>query len=246
MKNYIINFYDIKFYNYSFKKTFQKIDKGGYLVAPAASSLSKILQNKTYYKSLKNSNIAILDSGFFCILLRIFKKKKVKKLSGYLFLKSFLNLKFKKKVKFLNIDPNKEESIINYNYFVKTKKIVNVISYCAPKYNKTIYDIKLINLIKKEKPKYVIINIGGEVQEILAEYISNKINYKICIICTGAAIAFLTKKQAPLMNDIIDKFYLGWFVRLLHNPRKYYSRIVSSIYLIKLFLSERKNKIVKR
>ena len=79
MKNYIINFYDIKFYNYSFKKTIQKIDEGGYLVAPAASSLSKILQNKTYYKSLKNSNIAILDSGFFCILLRIFKKKKSKK-----------------------------------------------------------------------------------------------------------------------------------------------------------------------
>ncbi len=57
-------------------------------------------------------------------------------------------------------------------------------------------------------------------------------------MCTGAAIAFLTKKQAPLMSDIIDKFYLGWFVRLLHNPRKYFSRIVSSLNLIKLFLYE--------
>lgn len=245
MRNYIINFYDIKFYNYNFKKILKKIDKGGYLVAPAASSLSKILKNKKYYKSLKNSDIAILDSGFFCILLRIFKKKNVKKFSGYLFLKLFLNLKFKKKVKFLNIDPNKEESILNYNYFVKEKKIVNVISYCAPNYNKKIFDNKLINIIKKEKPKYIIINIGGEVQEILAEYIRKKINYKTSIMCTGAAIAFLTKKQAPLMNDIIDKYYLGWFVRLLHNPRKYYSRIVSSINLIKLFLRE-KNKIVKR
>ena len=63
-------------------------------------------------------------------------------------------------------------------------------------------------------------------------------------MCTGAAIAFLTKKQAPLMNDKIDKFYLGWFVRLLHNPRKYYSRIISSIGLIKLFLYDNKNKIV--
>ena len=235
MRNNIISFYDIKFYNYSFKRIVQKIKKGGYLVAPAASSLSKILKNKTYHKSLKNSDIAILDSGFFCILLRIFKKKKVRKLSGYLFLKSFLNLKFKKNVKFLNIDPNKEESNLNYNYLVKKKKIANVISYCAPSYNKKVHDIKLINLIKKEKPKYVIINIGGEVQEILAEYIRNKINYKISILCTGAAIAFLTKKQAPLMNDKIDKFYLGWFVRLIDNPKKYYSRIVSSISLIKLF-----------
>ena len=244
MRNNIISFYDIKFYNYNFKKIFRIINKGGYLVAPAASSLSKILQNKQYYKSLKNSDVAILDSGFFCILLRIFKKKKIRKLSGYLFLKSFLNLKFKKNVKFLNIDPTKEESIVNYNYFVKKKNIVNVISYCAPLYNKKINDIKLINLIKKEKPKYVIINIGGEIQEILAEYIRNKINYKISIMCTGAAIAFLTKKQAPLMNDKIDKFYLGWFVRLLHNPGKYYSRIISSIGLIKLFLYDNKNKIV--
>ena len=75
MRNNIISFYDIKFYNYSFKRIVQKIKKGGYLVAPAASSLSKILKNKTYHKSLKNSDIAILDSGFFCILLRIFKKK---------------------------------------------------------------------------------------------------------------------------------------------------------------------------
>ena len=147
-------------------------------------------------------------------------------------------------MKFLNIDPTKEDSIVNYNYLVKKKKIFNVISYCAPLYNKNITDIKLINLIRKEKPKYVIVNIGGEVQEILAEYIKNKINYKICIMCTGAAIAFLTKKQAPFMNDRIDKFYLGWFVRLLHNPIKYYSRIVSSIYLIKLFLYDSKNKIV--
>lgn len=232
----IISFYDIKFFNYSFKRIFQKIEKGGYLVAPAASSLSKIIKNKSYHRSLKNSEVAILDSGFFCILLRIFKKKKVRKLSGYLFLKSFLNLKFKKNVKFFNIDPNKEESKLNYNYLVKKKKIFNVISYCAPSYNKRIYDIKLINIIKKEKPKYVIINIGGETQEILAEYIKNKINYKISILCTGAAFAFLTKKQAPLMNDIIDKFYLGWFVRFLHNPGKFYSRIVSSLNLIRLFL----------
>ena len=98
----------------------------------------------------------------------------------------------------------------------------------------------MISIIKKEKPKYIIINIGGEVQEVLAEYIKDKINYNISIMCTGAAIAFLTKKQAPLMSDFIDKYYLGWFVRLLHNPRKYFIRIISSLSLIKLFLHEKK------
>ena len=73
MSNNIILFKGIKFYNFSSSYLIKKITKeGGYLVAPAASALSTILKNNAYYRSLKESNIAILDSGFFCILLRIF------------------------------------------------------------------------------------------------------------------------------------------------------------------------------
>ena len=87
MRQKIINFYGINFYNTNFKNILKKINKGGYLVAPAASSLSKIQNNKNYHNSLINSDIAILDSGFFCILLRLVKKKKENKLSGYFFFK---------------------------------------------------------------------------------------------------------------------------------------------------------------
>ena len=73
MENNIIVFRGIKFYNYNFNKLFSKINKGGYLVAPAASAITNINNNKRYYDSLKKSDIAILDSGFFCILLRLFK-----------------------------------------------------------------------------------------------------------------------------------------------------------------------------
>ena len=76
MKNNIIVFKGIKFYNYEFDAIMKKINCGGYLVAPAASALSNLDKNFQYYKSLKNSDIAIFDSGFFCILLRFFKKKK--------------------------------------------------------------------------------------------------------------------------------------------------------------------------
>ena len=72
MKKKIIIFKGIKFYNCSFEKIIEKINKGGYLVAPAASSLSKIKKNETYYESLKKADVAILDSGFFCILLRAY------------------------------------------------------------------------------------------------------------------------------------------------------------------------------
>ncbi len=232
MEKKIINFRGIKFYNTSFQNILTKINKGGFLVAPAASALSRIDKNLEYYESLKKADVAILDSGFFCILLRFFKNYKVTKLSGYLFLRKFLSLKFNKKIKFLMIDPNRLDSKFN-NIYLKKKKIFNVISYIAPKYKK-IKDPKLIKLINKFKPNYILINLGGEVQEILALYIKEKSKFKVTIFCTGAAIAFLTKRQAPI-NDIIDKIYLGWFIRLLHNPKKYIKRVVSSVKLIKFF-----------
>ena len=101
--------------------------------------------------------------------------------------------------------------------------------------SKKIYDKQLLKIIKKNKPRYIIINIGGEIQELLALYIKKNINYKISIFCTGAAIAFLTKRQAPI-NDLVDKLYLGWLVRTLYNPRKFFVRTLKSISLIKQFI----------
>ena len=108
-------------------------------------------------------------------------------------------------------------------------------SYIAPIYtSNNIKDKKLIKIIKKYKPRYVIINIGGEIQEILGLYIKKNINFKSSIICTGAAIAFLTKRQAPI-NDFIDNLYLGWLLRTLFNPRKFFLRTIRSLSLIKQF-----------
>ena len=234
MVDNIIKFKGIKFYNTNFNKIFKRIEKGGYLVAPAASALCDIDKNQRYYQSLLNSDVAILDSGFFCILLRIFKGKKVKKFSGYLFLKTLLNQDFANNIKFLNIDPNQEESKINYLY-LKKKNLKNIKSYVAPEYLKNFHDKKLINIIKKFKPNFILINIGGGTQEILAQFIVKKLKFKTSIICTGAAIAFLTKKQAPI-NDMIDKFYLGWMLRIMYNPKKVFFRTLRSLLLVKFFL----------
>ncbi len=233
--NNIVIFNKIKFYNYSFKSVLNKINKGGYLVAPAASALTNIDKNKIYHKSLIDSDIAILDSGFFCILLRIFRKAKVSKFSGYLFLKKFLNVGFKKKTKFFLIDPNKTDKKLNKLY-LNSKNIHNLRSYIAPFYSSDgLKDEKLLKEIKKYKPRYILINLGGEIQEILAMYLKKNTNFKTSIICTGAAIAFLTKSQAPI-NDFVDKYYLGWIYRIIFSPRKHFLRALKSIFLIKFFI----------
>ena len=226
------SFKEIKFYSGNYDQIKHEFDKGGVLVAPAASALANIDTDKQYYSSLKNSKIAILDSGFFCILLRIFRFQKVKKLSGFLFLKTFLD-NFKNQQKILFIDPSKKSNILNIK-FLKSKKIINFKTYIAPNYNKKFFDLKLLNLINNYKPKYIVINIGGGSQEPLAIYINKNIKYKVSIMCTGAALAFMTGEQAPI-NKFIDKIYLGWLTRIIWNPKLYLGRILKSFKIIKFF-----------
>ena len=226
------SFKEIKFYSGDYHQIKYEFDKGGVLVAPAASALANIDTDKQYYSSLKNSKIAILDSGFFCILLRIFRFQKVKKLSGFLFLKTFLD-NFKNQQKILFIDPSRKSNILNVK-FLKSKKIINFKTYIAPNYNKKFFDLKLLNLINNYKPKYIVINIGGGSQEPLAIYINKNIKYKVSIMCTGAALAFMTGEQAPI-NKFIDKIYLGWLTRIIWNPKLYLGRILKSFKIIKFF-----------
>ena len=226
------SFKEIKFYSGDYDQIKYEFDKGGVLVAPAASALANIDTDKQYYSSLKNSKIAILDSGFFCILLRIFRLQKVKKLSGFLFLKNFLD-NFNNQEKILFIDPSKKSNILNIK-FLKSKKIINFKTYIAPNYNKKFFDLKLLNLINSYKPKYIIINIGGGSQEPLAIYINKNIKYNVSIMCTGAALAFMTGEQAPI-NKFIDKIYLGWLTRIIWNPKLYLGRILKSFKIIKFF-----------
>ena len=226
------SFKEIKFYSGDYDQIKYEFDKGGVLVAPAASALANIDTDKQYYSSLKNSKIAILDSGFFCILLRIFRFQKVKKLSGFLFLKTFLD-NFKNQQKILFIDPSRKSNILNIK-FLKSKKIINFKTYIAPNYNKKFFDLKLLNLINNYKPKYIVINIGGGSQEPLAIYINKNIKYNASIMCTGAALAFMTGEQAPI-NKFIDKIYLGWLTRIIWNPKLYLGRILKSFKIIKFF-----------
>ena len=92
----------------------------------------------------------------------------------------------------------------------------------------------MLTFVKKYKPKYIVINIGGGTQEPLAIYIRNNIKFKTSVMCTGAAIAFMTGEQAPI-NKIIDKIYLGWLLRIVWNPKMYLGRILKSFKIIKFF-----------
>ncbi len=232
-KKKILNFYGISFYDLSFNKILSKLNEGGYLVAPAASALINIKNNAEYYESLKNAKIAIFDSGFFCLLLKLKKIFYPRKFSGYLFLHKFLNLKKIKNKKILLINASDIQCKKNL-FLLKKKNFTRIFFYNAPIYKKKIKDNKIIDIIKRLKPYFIIINIGGEKQEPLANFIQKKIKIRTRILCLGAAIDFITKLQAPI-NLFWDRNYMGWFIRLLFNPRKFFIRTINSIKLIYYF-----------
>ena len=235
-----IKIFDIIFIDANYNYLKKLLDKGGLLVAPSGPGLASIKNDIKYYHSLKNANIVLFDSGYLCLLLKIIKNINVKKFSGLLFLKKFLSSVKNTKEKIFLIDPSESESNANKKYFKKLN-INKIYQYVSPIYKKDkIFDIKLLNRIKKIRPKYIVINLGGNVQEVLGYYLKKNLSYKPSIICTGAAIAFLTKKQAQI-PDFLDKIYLGWMVRCIFNPLKFIPRYLTAFKLYFIFLNDKNN-----
>ena len=237
-----IYFKKIRFIDLDSNKLISFCKKYGLYVFPSGPGLASIENEKKYYNSLKQADYVFFDSSFFVILLNIFKNIKVKRLSGYKFLKYFFKfLKKNKNLKIFLIDPSLKKSKNNVNYLLKLKLKKNKIkNYVAPLYNpKKINDRTLIRKIKQFKPQIILINLGGGTQEILGSYIIKKINFKSRIICTGAAISFFTGDQAPI-NDLIDKFYLGWLVRIIFNPLQFYKRYLYALKLINIVRKDTK------
>ena len=229
-------FKKIIFHNVDTKNFNNYILKKGLFVFPAAPGLASIRQSNRYYQSIKKADVVFFDSGFFVLLLKIFKNINVKKFSGYKFLNLFFNfLKKNKKKSVFCVDPNFKFSKSNKD-FLKSLGIKKIYNYIAPEYKvESLSDNELLRQIKKVKPDFILTNIGGGRQEILGLYLKEQLKIKTTILCTGAAISFFTKDQAPI-NAMIDKLYLGWFLRLIFNPIIFLRRYFYSLRLIPMVI----------
>ena len=114
------------------------------------------------------------------------------------------------------------------------EKCKNLKLYVGNEVFEKIYDYYLLRTINKYKPKFIMINLSGTIQEPLALFIIKNLKYKPIILCTGAALSFFTGMQAPI-NNFIDNFYLGWLLRIIFNPIRNFPRIFLSIKLCPLF-----------
>jgi N-acetylglucosaminyldiphosphoundecaprenol N-acetyl-beta-D-mannosaminyltransferase len=224
--------------------------KGGLIVAPSAPVLADLTADPAHRAALESSDIAITDSGFMVLLWRLFRGQKLPRISGLKYLRAlFESPEFRIPNATFWIMPSTDDATANFDWLQQRgMKLTSKDCYVAPVYlSGALEDPQLLALIEARMPKFVILCIGGGVQERLGHYL--KINLSAfrspniekpevfgsrpALICTGAAIAFLSRRQANI-PVWADKLMLGWFLRCIREPAKYVPRYLKALRLIPL------------
>ncbi len=207
---------------------------GGLVVAPSGPGLANDLTNSEAYRlSLSESKIVLPDSGLLCLWLKIFGQKSIMRISGLKYLKFFLDSTDLQGVSFW-VMPDASQAVANISWLEKEYKfsIEAKSVYHAPIYSPKVFleDHDLLAKIESGNYKYIFIQLGGGVQERLGLYLLKNLRNAPIIICTGAALAFLSGQQIRIPKWA-DKYYLGWFLRCLSSPSMYLPRYFGAFRL---------------
>jgi exopolysaccharide biosynthesis WecB/TagA/CpsF family protein len=204
---------------------------GGLLVVPAAPALVKLNEDEDYRRALTSADMVIADSGAMVLLWRIFTGRRVERISGLKFLKRLvaqLPLRSDERVLWIVPTEHAHEKTIAWLRSMNLTETADF--YIAPRYAAQVRDEALASKIDSHSPTHVVVGIGGGVQEKLGLFLKENLRARPAIYCIGAALAFLTGDQPPIPMWA-DRFYLGWLLRLLRQPRVFGPRYMSAMKL---------------
>jgi len=144
------------------------------------------------------------------------------------------------------IMPSKAEMEVNLSWLNQNGYPVTPEDcFVAPMYPKgAITDPSLLSWIGARKAPYIIVNLGGGVQERLGFYLKENLSYRPSIICVGAAVAFITGLQANI-PVWADTWMLGWLIRCLHAPGKFIPRYWKALQLIGILAKYRERSVTE-
>ncbi len=214
---------------------------GGLLVVPAAPALVKLSEDEGYRRALVSADMAIADSGAMVLLWRIFTGRRVERISGLKFLKRLVTrLASQPEERVLWIVPSEQAHEKTIAWLRSVNLTATADFYIAPRYPADARDDALIAKIDIHPPAHIVIGIGGGVQEKLGLFLKENLRARPAIHCIGAALAFLTGDQKPIPMWA-DRFYLGWLLRLLRQPRVFGPRYLNALKLPGLLLRYGRN-----
>jgi exopolysaccharide biosynthesis WecB/TagA/CpsF family protein len=217
----------VKFFNGDVEEPIDFMSRqGGFLVAPSGTCFSRLRRDAAYRKAVTRADVAIADSGAMVLLWRILRGRKITRISGLKYLQRLLaTLKGEGTSKIFWILPGERsrQKLLDWSR-QETFGIKVDNCYVAPQYGMEIEDRRLLAVVEEGRPTHVVIAIGSGPQEKLGYYLRENLSYRPVIHCTGAALGFVTGDQITI-PDWADRFYLGWFLRLLAQPRHFIPRL---------------------
>lgn len=226
----------IRFYQGSCEQAVRIAAKGGLTVAPSGPGLAQDrIRDPQYAQALEEAELVLVDSGYLACLYRLFHHKPLQRLSGLIFFQGCLEAwadTLKTPGSSIWVMPCARESDANRQWLAQMDiQLRPQDCYIAPRYARDkVEDAELLERIRAARPRFVFINIGGGIQEKLGAWLRRQLDPCPALICTGAAIAFLSGTQAPIPRWA-DRFYLGWLLRTLWNPRIFLPRYLGAIRL---------------
>lgn len=215
---------------------------GGLVVAPSGPGLAvDLVKSPAYREALTTAELAITDSGWMVLLWRVLTGEKLPRHSGLKLLRAVLARDaLKAPGAIFWVMPSQEESVRNLAWLqAQGFAVTTADTYVAPHYPPgPITDPELLARLEARRPQIVLLAIGGGVQERLGCGLRARLSFRPGLLCLGAAIAFLTGGQAAI-PPWADRLFLGWLIRLLSSPRKFWRRYWDALRLAPLLLRHR-------
>jgi UDP-N-acetyl-D-mannosaminuronic acid transferase (WecB/TagA/CpsF family) len=221
---------------------------GGLVVVPAAPALATLPKDAAYRVALEESDFAITDSGFMVLLWLLYKRERLERISGLRYLSALLReMDFLQASATFWVVPSEDDLEAYYVYLRERGAAVERDDfYVAPKYSGGgLVDENLLERVEAQRPRFVIINLGGGVQERLGYYLRGALAYRPMIVCTGAAIAFLSRRQSNI-PPWADRLMLGWLMRILNDPLRFIPRYWKAMKLALLLWRHGSESVVRR
>jgi exopolysaccharide biosynthesis WecB/TagA/CpsF family protein len=215
----------IRFFVGNADEAIARMSSGGLLVVPAAPALKNIASDPGYREALQGADLVITDSAFMVMIWNRLKRDSIRRVSGLKYLSSLLKQPdFYQPGGSFWIMASDASSRRNCSWLRRQGIELSATDrYVAPVYGKTIEDSELLRRINEQRPRHIVVTLGGGTQERLGLFLRSELNYSPSIHCVGAAIAFLSGDQVQI-PVWADRMYLGWLFRCLSDPRRYMPR----------------------
>lgn len=210
---------------------------GGLVVVPSGPGLETLPYDEQYRRALLGSDFALADSALMVLLWNLIQKKRIRKLSGLTYLRELIKRKeFREPGASFWVMPTYDAVKRNVEWLqAEGVEVSQEDVYLAPIYRGKIADAELLKRLEEQRPRHIVLGVGGGTQEPLGFYLRENLTYRPAIHCIGAAIGFITGDQVRI-PAWADRIGLGWFWRCLSNPRRYVPRYWEARHLVPLML----------